>query len=100
MTVNSTFWFREEFKDLKSVPEYSGRVESNCDNNNKCTLIIRNLTESDSAVYKFRITSNIETENWFGKPGVTLTVTGNVFFLIDDISVQYLMVTCLCVSLL
>lgn len=86
LIVTSTFWVREDnwANDLKSVPEYSGRVEFVCDNNNnnKCTLIIRNLTESDSDVYMFRIITNIDKERWIGKPGVSLTVTGNVFFFI------------------
>uniref|UniRef100_H3BXM2 Ig-like domain-containing protein n=1 Tax=Tetraodon nigroviridis TaxID=99883 RepID=H3BXM2_TETNG len=75
LRVTSTFWVRKD--NLKSEPEYSGRVESVCDNNNECTLIIRDLTESDSGVYKFRITTNIETEKWTGEPGVSLTVTAD-----------------------
>lgn len=78
--VTSRFWFIKEFKDLTSVPEYSGRVESICDDNNKCTLTIRNLTESDSADYKFRFTT--DKDKWIGQPGVSLTVTGKVFFCV------------------
>ncbi|KAI9529110.1 hypothetical protein NQZ68_013417 [Dissostichus eleginoides] len=60
-TVEKTFWFTEkhngELVDLTTVSEYAGRVEDLCENNN-CTLRIRNLTESDSAEYKFRMETN------------------------------------------
>ena len=60
-TVQKTFWFIKESNgihvDLSTDPEYSGRVENLC-GNNTCTLRISNLTESDSAVYKFRFTTN------------------------------------------
>ncbi|CAB1440038.1 unnamed protein product, partial [Pleuronectes platessa] len=55
-------------------PEYSGRVENLC-GNNKCTLRISNLRESDSAVYKFRFTTNQPTGSLTGSAAVTLSVT-------------------------
>ncbi|XP_053283126.1 uncharacterized protein LOC128444600 isoform X2 [Pleuronectes platessa] len=77
-TVQETFWFIQEsngiYVDLRTDPEYSGRVENLCENN-KCTLRINNLTESDSAVYKFRFTTNQPTGSLTGSAGVTLSVT-------------------------
>ncbi|XP_062245257.1 B-cell receptor CD22-like isoform X2 [Platichthys flesus] len=77
-TVQETFWFIQEsngiYVDLRTDPEYAGRVENLCENN-KCTLRINNLTESDSAVYKFRLTTNQPTGSLTGSAGVTLSVT-------------------------
>ncbi|XP_053274856.1 sialoadhesin isoform X3 [Pleuronectes platessa] len=77
-TVQETFWFIKETNgihvDLRTDPEYSGRVENLC-GNNKCTLRISNLRESDSAVYKFRFTTNQPTGSFTGSAGVTLSVT-------------------------
>ncbi|XP_053274861.1 sialoadhesin [Pleuronectes platessa] len=78
-TVQETFWFIKESNgihvDLRTDPEYSGRVENLC-GNNKCTLRISNLRESDSAVYKFMFTTNQPTGSLTGSAGVTLSVTG------------------------
>ncbi|XP_034058960.1 vascular cell adhesion protein 1-like [Gymnodraco acuticeps] len=75
-TVEKTFWFTEkkddECVDLTTVSEYAGRVEDLCENN-ICTLRLRNLRESDSVQYKFRIKTNQDT--YFGYPGPTLSVT-------------------------
>ncbi|XP_053274886.1 uncharacterized protein LOC128436950 isoform X2 [Pleuronectes platessa] len=77
-TVQETFWFIKESNgihvDLRTDPEYSGRVENLC-GNNKCTLRISNLRESDSAVYKFRFTTKQPTGSLTGSAGVTLSVT-------------------------
>ncbi|XP_053275688.1 basement membrane-specific heparan sulfate proteoglycan core protein-like [Pleuronectes platessa] len=77
-TVQEKFWFIKESNgihvDLRTDPEYSGRVENLC-GNNKCTLRISNLTESDSAVYKFRFTTNQPNGSLTGSTGVTLNVT-------------------------
>ncbi|XP_062244327.1 B-cell receptor CD22-like [Platichthys flesus] len=77
-TVQETFWFIKESNgihvDLSTDPEYSGRVENLC-GNNKCTLRISNLRESDSAVYKFRFTTNQPTGSLTSSAGVTLSVT-------------------------
>ena len=81
-TVQEAFWFIKESNgihvDLSTDPEYSGRVENLC-GNNKCTLRISNLRESDSAVYKFRFTTNQPTGSLTGSAGVTLSVTGNIY---------------------
>uniref|UniRef100_A0A3B4UKV6 Ig-like domain-containing protein n=1 Tax=Seriola dumerili TaxID=41447 RepID=A0A3B4UKV6_SERDU len=47
----------------------------NCRTRNSCTLRIRDLRESDSAEYKFRITTNQPGGKYKGEPGVTLSVT-------------------------
>ncbi|XP_070845573.1 B-cell receptor CD22-like [Chaetodon trifascialis] len=53
---------------------YAGRVEYHLQDN-KCTLRITDLNESDSAVYKFRFTTNQDRGQYTGLPGVTLSVT-------------------------
>ncbi|XP_037620241.1 B-cell receptor CD22-like isoform X2 [Sebastes umbrosus] len=55
--------------------EYSGRVNNSC-NEKICTLRITNLTESDSAEYKFRFITNQPDGKYAGEPGVTVSVTG------------------------
>ncbi|XP_019215857.1 B-cell receptor CD22 isoform X2 [Oreochromis niloticus] len=76
--VVRTFWFTKESNnevvDLKTDPEYSGRVQYQCENN-KCTLRITDLRGSDSAEYRFRFITNHEGGKYSGVPGVTLTVT-------------------------
>ncbi|XP_071059931.1 sialoadhesin-like isoform X2 [Pseudochaenichthys georgianus] len=75
-TVQKTFWFTQrkdgEPVDLKTDSEYAGRVEDLCENN-ICTLIIKNLRESDSAEYRFRFITNKDA--YTASPGVTLSVT-------------------------
>uniref|UniRef100_A0A3P8PAZ6 B-cell receptor CD22 n=1 Tax=Astatotilapia calliptera TaxID=8154 RepID=A0A3P8PAZ6_ASTCA len=77
--VVKKFWFithkNNEPVDLKTDPEYSGRVQYQCENND-CTLRITDLRESDSAEYKFRFITNDPRGKYSGSPGVTLTVTG------------------------
>uniref|UniRef100_A0A672G0E3 B-cell receptor CD22 n=1 Tax=Salarias fasciatus TaxID=181472 RepID=A0A672G0E3_SALFA len=77
VTVKERFWFRKQSEwivvDLRSDPEYSGRVEYECENKN-CLLRIKDLRESDSAKYRFKFTTNQETGKYSGQP-VTLTVT-------------------------
>ncbi|XP_033948000.1 cell adhesion molecule 2-like [Pseudochaenichthys georgianus] len=74
-TGEKTFWFTKkedgERVDLTTDAEYAGRVEDLCENN-ICTLRIRNLTESDSAEYRFKFTTNLDV--YLGYP-VTLSVT-------------------------
>uniref|UniRef100_A0A3Q2WXJ4 Immunoglobulin subtype domain-containing protein n=1 Tax=Haplochromis burtoni TaxID=8153 RepID=A0A3Q2WXJ4_HAPBU len=57
-------------EDLKTDPVYAGRV-SYSSRWKSCTLTIRDLRESDSAVYKFRFET--DRKNFTGLPGVTLT---------------------------
>ncbi|XP_029706660.1 hemicentin-2-like isoform X3 [Takifugu rubripes] len=77
--VTDKFWFLKKripnFENLMSIPEYSGRVENICDDKiNRCTLIIRNLTESDSTVYMFRFITD-QDGKYYGKTGVSLRVS-------------------------
>uniref|UniRef100_A0A3B4XVQ8 Ig-like domain-containing protein n=1 Tax=Seriola lalandi dorsalis TaxID=1841481 RepID=A0A3B4XVQ8_SERLL len=77
-TVKKTLWFTKRINepvDLRTDSDYRGRVEYNCRIKNSCTLTIRDLRESDSAVYKFRITTNQPGGKYKGEPGVTLSVT-------------------------
>ncbi|XP_036964570.1 B-cell receptor CD22-like [Acanthopagrus latus] len=76
--VVNRFWFTKAsnsvYTDLKTDPQYSGRVQYICGNNN-CSLTITDLRESDSAEYKFRFITGQEGVRYYGSPGVTLTVT-------------------------
>ena len=80
--VENRFWFTKVsngvFTDLRTDPEYSGRVQHICGNNN-CRLRITDLRESDSAEYKFRFITDQEGGRYTGEPGVTLTVTCKSF---------------------
>ncbi|XP_030204248.1 B-cell receptor CD22-like isoform X5 [Gadus morhua] len=68
---------------LEHDTEYTGRVEFsrgevNCTGarcHGTCTLRIRDLRQSDSAVYKFRFTTNQPGGEYTGDPGVKLSVT-------------------------
>ncbi|CAL8300829.1 unnamed protein product [Gadus morhua 'NCC'] len=82
-----TLWFTKGDKyqpvDLEHDTDYTGRVESSCGEvsctgsrcHGTCTLIIRDLRQSDSAVYKFRFTTNLPGGEYTGDPGVMLTLT-------------------------
>ncbi|XP_067355859.1 B-cell receptor CD22-like isoform X2 [Channa argus] len=59
--------------DLTRDPDYTGRVDYLFHKNN-CTLRIRDLRESDSAVYKFTFIRNQLDLGFTGSPGVTLSV--------------------------
>ncbi|XP_073331781.1 B-cell receptor CD22-like [Pagrus major] len=76
--VQNKFWFTKEsngvYVDQRTDPEYSGRVQYICGNND-CTLRITDLRESDSAEYKFSFITNQEGGRYTGSPGVTLRVT-------------------------
>nr|XP_046193244.1 titin-like [Oncorhynchus gorbuscha] len=79
-TVTTTFWFTKteagiEPKDLGQDPEYAGRLVYNGDKKNDCNLKIRDLRESDSATYRFRLLTDQTRGKYTGAPGVTLSVT-------------------------
>ena len=78
--VTETFWFTKmkagEYVKLKDDPKYARRVEYS---EKSCSLTIRSLRESDSAEYKFMLITNQQDGKYSGSPGVTLSVTGNVF---------------------
>uniref|UniRef100_A0A8C4GSP1 B-cell receptor CD22 n=1 Tax=Dicentrarchus labrax TaxID=13489 RepID=A0A8C4GSP1_DICLA len=78
VVVDKTMWFRVnsyETVDVRKDPEYSGRVQYICGNND-CTLRITDLRERDSAEYQFRFITNQTRGSYTGSPGVTLSVTG------------------------
>ena len=77
-TVEQRVWLSQQFVDLTTVSEYSGRVQYHSENKD-CTLRISDLRERDSAVYKFRFITNQEGGRYTGSHGVTLSVTGNIF---------------------
>ena len=103
-TVLETVWFptKEDRNhkpvDLLSDADYTGRVESSCGEiscigsscNRKCTLSIRDLRQSDSAVYNFRFKTNQPGGEHTADPGVALTVTGTL-------DLQWLFNVCVCV---
>ncbi|CAL8298391.1 unnamed protein product [Arctogadus glacialis] len=69
--------------DLEPDGRYTGRVEYRCGKvsctgsrcHGTCALRIRDLRWSDSAVYKFRFTTNQPGVEHTGEPGVKLSVT-------------------------
>ncbi|CAL8273225.1 unnamed protein product [Gadus morhua 'NCC'] len=83
----TTLWFTKgEIElpvNLKHDADYAGRVEYSdgeiscnwfsC--KGTCTLRIKDLTQSDSAEYKFMFITNIERGKFTGDPGVMLSVT-------------------------
>uniref|UniRef100_A0A671TE53 B-cell receptor CD22 n=1 Tax=Sparus aurata TaxID=8175 RepID=A0A671TE53_SPAAU len=78
--VENGFWFTKEKwvqMDLRTDPQYSGRVQYKF-GNKKCTLKITDLRESDSAEYKFRFITDQKGGKYTGDPGVTLSVTGKI----------------------
>ncbi|XP_037104013.1 B-cell receptor CD22-like isoform X1 [Syngnathus acus] len=74
--VKSNFWYTDQSqpRDLTSDDRYKGRVEFPRSRYGRLTLRINNVTESDSAEYRFKFyASGFE---WKGRlPGTTLTVT-------------------------
>ncbi|XP_064161864.1 protein turtle homolog B-like [Anguilla rostrata] len=79
--VQKTFWFihwneTQEPEDLSQNAEYSHRVEYLGDKNSDCTFRIKQLKESDSAIYRFRFQTDSQHGKYTGLPGVSLTVTG------------------------
>jgi hypothetical protein len=89
-TTVTTLWFTKEDNhqpvDLEHDTDSTGRVESSCGEvsctgsrcHGTCTLRIKDLRQSDSAVYKFRFTTNQPGGEYTGDPGVTLSVTGKL----------------------
>ena len=86
LTVEKEQWYtniQNEPVDLKDDTDYTGRVEYRCGEprcgsyscTGTCTLKIEDLTQSDSAEYKFRITTN-KGGAYSGVPGVRLSVIG------------------------
>ncbi|XP_036795969.1 uncharacterized protein LOC118938174 isoform X1 [Oncorhynchus mykiss] len=80
-----SFWFTQKDPvDVRSYPEYAGRVEYNRENHH--TMTITHLTEKDSAEYKFRLITTDEGR-FSVLPGVMLTVT-DILLEMDPTSVS------------
>ncbi|XP_067298542.1 sialoadhesin-like [Pseudorasbora parva] len=62
-----------EFPDMSEDPEYSQRLQYLGDKRQYCTVRLSHVTLTDSHEYYFRFIT--DKDKWFGKPGVTLTVT-------------------------
>ena len=82
--VKDTYWYTT-WKDgemdpqrLTEVSNYKHRVEFSGQTKNHHTLTIKNLTEIDSANYKFRFHTNQEGRKVSGYPGVQIKVTGRL----------------------
>ncbi|XP_036421062.1 uncharacterized protein LOC118804615 [Colossoma macropomum] len=68
-------WSKQEQKDLRKEKQFTGRVEFIEDEERNCTLRMRDLKESDSGEYYFRIITDSEKGKFSGKPGIILSVT-------------------------
>ncbi|XP_019717282.1 B-cell receptor CD22-like, partial [Hippocampus comes] len=71
-TVWFTKWNNDKPEDLRSDPQYAGRLHFDCQDN-QCRLSISQLRGSDAGVYKFRFVTTVNS--YTVTPGVTLTVT-------------------------
>ena len=106
LTIVNTLWFTKGDKyqpvDLENDTDYTGRVESSCEEvsctgsrcHGTCSLRINDLRQSDSAVYKFRFTTNLPGGKYTGDPGVTLSVTGTIRLPMSAVCVW----VCYCLS--
>ncbi|XP_051939998.1 uncharacterized protein LOC127613126 isoform X3 [Hippocampus zosterae] len=82
--LESKFWYRPDHKhlwadpsvpqDLRLEEQYHARVEFPPEFEGHCTLRIQNVTESDSAEYRFKFTAR-DFEWMNSLPGTNLTVT-------------------------
>ncbi|KAK2813255.1 hypothetical protein Q5P01_000858 [Channa striata] len=79
-TLQNTIWFIEGGDyapvDLRTDPDYMGRVEYHC-HDRVCTLRIRDVRQRDSAVYKFRFLTNQPGGRYTAEPGVTLSLSSS-----------------------
>ncbi|KAK0146423.1 Basement membrane-specific heparan sulfate proteoglycan core protein [Merluccius polli] len=105
LQYRSSLWFTKEDNkqrvNLLSDTDYAGRVEYTCGeiscywyNCRRCTLRIRDLRQSDSAVYKFRFITNQPGGQYTGEPGVTLSVTDLQVKVIPSHHSSWVYLTC------
>ena len=88
--------------DLEHDTDYRVHVESSCGEvrctrsrcHGTCTLRIKDLRQSDSAVYKFSFATNQTGGEYTGDPGVTLSVTGTIRLPMSTVCVW----VCYCLS--
>ncbi|XP_061131398.1 sialoadhesin-like isoform X1 [Syngnathus typhle] len=74
--VKSRFWYTDQWqpRDLRSDDRYKGRVKFPRSIYGRSTLRINDVTESDSAEYRFKFST--ASSEWRGRlPGTNLTVT-------------------------
>ncbi len=88
--IMKVFWTKnpvtgEEPPDLSEDPEYSQRLQYLGDEQQNCTIRLSHVTQKDEHMYYFRFTTNVTEGRWLGKPGVTLTVTGDF----DEVSLFF-----------
>ncbi|XP_048864832.1 uncharacterized protein LOC125739110 isoform X2 [Brienomyrus brachyistius] len=65
--------------DINVNSQYRSRAECLGDKENNCTLRIKNITDADAGVYRFRFITNEERGKWTGPDGVTLKVDGGAW---------------------
>ena len=81
--IRKVFWTKnpvkvgEEYPDLSEDPEYSQRLQYLGDTQQSCTIRLSHVTQKDQHMYCFRFITDKADGKWIGKPGVTLTVTGD-----------------------
>ncbi len=89
--IIKVFWTKniikdgEEFPDLSDDPEYSQRLQYLGDKQQNCAVRLSHVTQKDGHEYFFRFTTDSPNVKWIGKPGVTLTVTGDF----DEVSLFF-----------
>ncbi len=76
---------KEDYPDLFEDPEYSKRLQYLGDTQQNCAVRLDHVTQKDEHEYYFRLTTDKEDGKWIGKPGVTLTVTGDF----DEVSLFF-----------
>ncbi|XP_061771456.1 uncharacterized protein LOC133561838 [Nerophis ophidion] len=78
--TNSSHWRNPSMtEDLRSDPQYEGRLELPSETTKKSTLRIKDVRQSDSAEYRFKFT--IDGFEWRSTlPGSTLTVADVILF--------------------
>ncbi|XP_058241395.1 uncharacterized protein LOC131350187 [Hemibagrus wyckioides] len=79
-TVIKSVWFIKEQvgvgpEDVREDEEYQGRVQYTQSSQNDCSLRITNLRERDTQTYRFRFYTDDPTGKYFGKSGISLSVT-------------------------
>ncbi|XP_077057486.1 B-cell receptor CD22-like [Siphateles boraxobius] len=81
--IEKVFWTKGpimegvELLDLSNDTEYSQRLQYLGDKQQNCTIRLSHVTLKDSHMYYFRFITDKPGGKWTGKPGVTLTVTGD-----------------------
>uniref|UniRef100_A0A8C2BZH4 Ig-like domain-containing protein n=1 Tax=Cyprinus carpio TaxID=7962 RepID=A0A8C2BZH4_CYPCA len=81
--IETVFWTKPAVTDgelpkLCLVPQKSGRVQCDRENNNTYSITLTDVTEADKHIYYCRFTTNLQGGKWTGIPGAHLDVTGRV----------------------